>query len=360
MAKSPKRYLPHIDCLENRVVPAGNVLVAFKGNMLSILGDNQANNISITGNSDGSFTVTSIDVGTINGSTNPFTVTPGDTGKGKGKTPKTPVRLMVNMRGGDDIVDIAGGEATVGKNTSVKLGQGNDVLTVDGLFAGDNARYNGESDDDSITVLNSTFARSALISGGVGTDTINVDSVEFGRAARLDAGNGADFMKVTRSTFETDARITMGAGNDNLELGSNTFSLRDRLDGVSGIDILTHDGANIWASLHTVKGFETVQVGEVRHFGLVTAGNDTASVTPGGSVVISVLANDAATEPNVLDLTSIVIVTQPTSGTVTVNLDGTITYFNTSNLAGTDSFTYTVADNDGHVSAPATVTVTIG
>lgn len=363
MAKLRRRFLPHFDSLESRVVPAGNVIATLKGNILSIMGDNQANSITVTSDSAGAWTISGLDQTTINGSSNPFTINPSDPTKNKGKdkakppkaVAKSPVRLMVNMRGGDDTVEIDGGDVKVGKNTSIKLGQGNDTLTVDGLFAGDNSRYDGESGNDTITVTNSSFTTSALLSGGVGSDTINIDNVDFGKAARIDAGNGADFVKVTGSTFGPDARFNMGPGNDELELGSNTFSQSDRFDGGSGTDTLTDDGANTWAAKHFVKGFETIQEG-----GRVTAGNDAASVAPGGTVVISVLANDAATAPNVLNPASIVIITPPTGGTVTVNPDGTISYTNTSNVAGTDTFTYTVADNDGHVSNPATVTVTIG
>jgi hypothetical protein len=365
MATLRRRYIPQFDSLENRVVPAGNVLASFKGNILSITGDNLANSISIVGNANGTFTVTAADGGTVNGSTTPFVIDTagnGQTGSNKGKpaAPKAPFRLMINMRGGNDIVDITGGDARVGKNTSIKLGQGNDELTVDGLFAGDNSRYEGESGNDILTVTNSTFGLSALLSGGVGNDTLSVDSTDFGKAARVDAGNGNDLIKVTGSTFGSDAFFNMGPGNDDLQLGGNTFTVKDRFDGGSGADVLTHDGTNTWAAWHTIKGFETVTQGEVRPVGLVTAGDDAANVAPGGSVVINVIANDAATLPNVLNPASLVIVTQPAQGTVTVNADGTITYTSTGNVAGTDTFTYTVADDDGHLSNPATVTVTIG
>lgn len=61
-----------------------------------------------------------------------------------------------------------------------------------------------------------------------------------------------------------------------------------------------------------------------------------------------------------LDPKTVTIATQPTSGTVKVNSDGTITYTNNNSAtATTDTFTYTVADSFGNVSSPATVTVNI-
>ena len=49
----------------------------------------------------------------------------------------------------------------------------------------------------------------------------------------------------------------------------------------------------------------------------------------------------------------------PAEGTVTVDSDGAFTYTPASGYMGTDSFTYTLTDSDGNVSAPATVSLTI-
>ena len=50
---------------------------------------------------------------------------------------------------------------------------------------------------------------------------------------------------------------------------------------------------------------------------------------------------------------------QPRRGTVELNADGTYTYTPKKNKVGEDSFTFTVTDEAGNVSAPATVRVTI-
>ena len=54
---------------------------------------------------------------------------------------------------------------------------------------------------------------------------------------------------------------------------------------------------------------------------------------------------------------SVSVVTAPAHGHATVNADGTVTYTANSGFGGTDSFTYTVSDDAGATSAPATVTV---
>ncbi len=72
---------------------------------------------------------------------------------------------------------------------------------------------------------------------------------------------------------------------------------------------------------------------------------------------IAVLAND--TDDGTLDATSVTVVSAPANGTATANVDGTITYTPEPDFNGSDSFTYTVDDNEGETSNEATVTVTV-
>jgi hypothetical protein len=80
---------------------------------------------------------------------------------------------------------------------------------------------------------------------------------------------------------------------------------------------------------------------------------DEAAAAPNGSVNIPVLQNDSGLEDTPLSVTT----TMPTSGSVTVENNNTVTYAN-SGTAGVDTFTYTVTDNDGD-NDTATVTVTV-
>ena len=72
-----------------------------------------------------------------------------------------------------------------------------------------------------------------------------------------------------------------------------------------------------------------------------------------------ILSND--TDPE-MDQMFAVIAVAPSLGTATINLDGTFSYTPSSDGSSTfntDSFTYTVADNNGATSSSATVTVTL-
>ncbi|MCG8604644.1 tandem-95 repeat protein, partial [bacterium] len=101
----------------------------------------------------------------------------------------------------------------------------------------------------------------------------------------------------------------------------------------------------------------TISVGASNDAPIVA--DDAASVAEDSSVVIDVLANDTDIDDSI-DSTSVTIVVNPSNGSVTVNgTTGAVSYVPDLNFFGTDSFTYTVADNNSAVSGEATVTITV-
>ncbi len=93
----------------------------------------------------------------------------------------------------------------------------------------------------------------------------------------------------------------------------------------------------------------------------VDAVNDAVSTFQDIAVDVSVLSNDSDPE-NDLDLGSLVILTQPNNGTVSIdNVTGVITYTPDAGWFGIDTYTYTICDNGTPVlcdNAIVTVTVT--
>ena len=87
------------------------------------------------------------------------------------------------------------------------------------------------------------------------------------------------------------------------------------------------------------------------------ARNDSAMTARDAVVSINVIANDS--DDVGINAASVAIVTSPANGTAVPKGDGTVTYTPGESFVGTDSFTYTVADGEGVVSNPATVTVTV-
>jgi outer membrane protein OmpA-like peptidoglycan-associated protein len=82
---------------------------------------------------------------------------------------------------------------------------------------------------------------------------------------------------------------------------------------------------------------------------------DEAMTTNTAPTDINVLANDSDPDGDMMTVTA---VSQPTSGTVTINPDGTLHYTPASGYTGTVTFTYTVSDGHGGT-ATATVTVMV-
>jgi hypothetical protein len=87
------------------------------------------------------------------------------------------------------------------------------------------------------------------------------------------------------------------------------------------------------------------------------AANDSAVTNEDTPVDIPVLANDTDDLP--LSQATVNIVTGPAHGSVSVSPAGVVTYTPGANYSGSDSFTYTVTDAGGAVSAPATVALTV-
>ena len=87
------------------------------------------------------------------------------------------------------------------------------------------------------------------------------------------------------------------------------------------------------------------------------AADATADTTVGTAVAVPVLP--AVTSPVALNPAT-VAVTAPLHGTASADAAGTVTYTPAAGFVGTDTFTYTVTDDNGHTSNAATVAVAVG
>ncbi|MEN8132487.1 MAG: Ig-like domain-containing protein, partial [Pseudomonadota bacterium] len=88
------------------------------------------------------------------------------------------------------------------------------------------------------------------------------------------------------------------------------------------------------------------------------AAEDSDSVDEGSMVTLNVTDNDADQDGQIV-LDGIEIASKPAGGTAVANPDGTITYTHGGDEALSDSFTYTVQDNETTASNPATVSITV-
>jgi len=162
------------------------------------------------------------------------------------------------------------------------------------------------------------------------------------------AGNTLTLNSITLSTPSSGSVTTVGA-----PAGSVIFTPTAGFTGVSTFTYTITDSRGAISNAATVSVTVTTAP---------TAGPDSATTPSGVPVVINVLANDSAAIGSSLSLGSVVIGTAPAAGnTAVVNpVTGEITYTPAPAFVGpTDTFTYTVKDNLGVISLPATVTVTI-
>ena len=85
--------------------------------------------------------------------------------------------------------------------------------------------------------------------------------------------------------------------------------------------------------------------------------DDTPNTPQDSPVVIDVLENDKDDSP--LNPDSVVVVSEPDQGTLVNNQNGTLTYTPNPEYIGSDTFSYTVQDQEGNLSNIATVTITV-
>lgn len=385
-----RRFYPSLDRLEDRTVPAGNVSVSYNDGLLRILGDAEDNQISILGDGNGNVTVTGLGDTTLNGATNELNFS------GVKKS------LEVWMRAGDDSITIS--NLDLKRTAYIHLGEGDDLLNVNALKTKRTTEIWAGAGNDQLNIENSTFKRAGYVAGGTGDDTVNLADNYFGRKSIIGGGDDTDSLGGINNEVKSRSQVinfeehVSGAiptaladqatvaegGNVEIDLAANDDTFRGTLDLTSivittqpangtivvnddGTVTYTHNGSNttsdsfaytIENSYGNVSQPATVTVTVTPVNDAPVAVNDAATIAEGGNAVVNVATNDTDSD-GTINLTSIVIVTQPTNGTLVVNNDGTVTYTHNGSETTTDSFTYNIKDNNGLVSNNATVTLTI-
>jgi len=209
--------------------------------------------------------------------------------------------------GGDDKLTVIGLNAYGRYEIRMDLGAGNDTLVANNLLA-QRIHSGGGDGNDSITVRNSRSRRGSGVGGGAGDDTLVLENLRFGNGSCIDGGTGNDILQESNNRY--------GVRSTKMNIDPNTPTTPP------------------------------------------TAVADAFSVVKSGSNTVNLANNDTAgTSP--INRNSIVISTQPTNGSVTVNTDGNVTYLHNGSNTTTDSFAYTIKDTNGLVSGAATVSVTI-
>jgi VCBS repeat-containing protein len=256
----------------------------------------------------------------------------------------------------------ASGSATVNATT------GAITYTSAAAFSGTVAfsytvKDNGGATSNAATVTVAVNAVNQAPTASNGTLAINEDVAASGTLAATDPeGKALTFSIVTNGTKGT-ATIT------NAATGTYTYTPNANASGTDSFSFRASDG-----TLNSNLGTVTVTISAVNDAPL--AQNDTATAVSRISIIrhwfsrmpfrqkvmpvtVNVLANDSDVD-GTLDPATVTLIAPPSSGTATVNATtGAITYMPATTTYGTVSFTYSVKDNTGAISNPATVTITV-
>lgn len=199
--------------------------------------------------------------------------------------------------------------------------------------------------------------------GNGGTDTatvtVTVDPVNDAPTAAADSASTAEDTPVSHNVLTNDS----DPDGDSLSLVAVADPAHGSVSFAANGTITYTPDAN-WSGTDTVQ--YTVSDGTDTSTGILTvtvdpandppvAGDDSASTERDMAVILSVLANDSDPDGDALTVTG---ATDGSSGTVTNNGDGTLTYNPNAGFSGVDTFTYTVSDRNGGQDT-ATVTVTV-
>jgi len=138
--------------------------------------------------------------------------------------------------------------------------------------------------------------------------------------------------------------------------GAHSFNVWAREDGfILDKIVLTTDPAYRPSGMGPAQSARTGGGGNAAP----VAGNDPGQSTPQDTpVLLNVLTNDSDSDGSLM-VTSVVITTPPTNGSAVPNADGTVTYTPNSGYTGSDSFRYTVNDDQGATSNTALVSITV-
>ena len=319
----------------------------------------------------------------------------------------------INTGNGDDTVRFT--DVAIGGSLYVFTGAGNDTVIGEhdasatailegGLRVSGPAVISTSVGDDFISLRNSFFNSNLMIDGSVGNDIIDIRNTEVRRIASLLGSVGTDTLNTVANTFrfapfifQIETQTTTAgpsAGNDLAvvaEGGSVTINVlandvatsgtintgsvaivTNPLHGTAvananGTITYTNDGSEFATDTFTytvldssgnISNTATVTVNVSPVNDLPVAANNSFTVNEGATATLNLGANDTDAEGR-LNLNSIVIVQQPANGTVTVGANGNVTYASNGAEVISDSFTYTIADLNGGVSLPGTVSITI-
>jgi hypothetical protein len=258
----------------------------------------------------------------------------------------------VTLGAGEDIVGVDTSAVFSTNSTTVKLGAGNDKLTVAAVGSGKNYIF-AEAGDDTIylaTALNSTD----LVDGGAGNDTLNLAADDYTLIAKSIENVGVEgATTVSLTSADTSMAIT--------DTGTAAVSFSGLLDGSS----YTNKASAVNAA-GTTLNYKTGEKATLEmdftkgNTGAITTTNvaDLTVTLGAASALAGAITVDAAATALAVNATGALTGAQDIAAsgleklqTVAITGDKAVTFGDVTNLDSLDSFTMTSAGGDVTVGA---------
>ena len=233
------------------------------------------------------------------------------------------------------------------------------------LGAGGNVTYTPAANFNGVNSFTYTVRDSLGLVSAAATVTITVNAVNDAPLAAADSATTSEDAPVTFSVTANDLDVDGAVLANSVQIVSQpangqvstspdgTVTYTPTLDffGVDSFTYTVSDGTAVSA-----PATATVTVNSVND--APTAVNDVATIPAAVPITINVAGNDLDLD-GTINAATVAITSQPQNGSVTVSPAGTVSYASNAGFNGVDSFSYTVRDNNGAVSAPATVSVSV-
>jgi hypothetical protein len=251
----------HLEILEGRETPSGNVTTSLFAGNLTVVGDAGNNLIAVTQFAFGDLLIQGIGGTTVNDQPILFL-------RGANLAQATFV-----MQGGADQVQIQ--NLRLPGNLTLDLGDGNDTAWLTNISAGGNLTVLGETGDDSV-FANYLTAGNVFVDGGVGTNSLSLGQVTVAGNLSVISGTGADRVWVSGATagnlnvstgdgadlitlygvrVNHNLTVDAGAGNDSVAVTTVSAAGTATLLGGLGTDTFTNGGISAGLG-RSIRGFE--------------------------------------------------------------------------------------------------------
>ena len=224
-----RRHRSAAESLETRTLLTGNVQAVISGGNLVLTGDVDSNEVQVSFDSGlNNIVVDGLNGTTINGVSSQFTAFTG--------TQRLPGSILAALGDGDDVLTINGVIAL--DNVEANGEAGDDTITLNNTHSGDNVELNGGAGNDRLEINVSGIDDNLTIRGGDGNDTISIEVSVVDDFFTVEGGAGDDVVGLNQFSVGDDLRIDLGDGNDSLI--ANGVSSDDNLivDSGAGDDTL--------------------------------------------------------------------------------------------------------------------------